>query len=301
MAKTDLQAAVAAPPRAAAAGFTNLVFEDDFDTLDLAFGENKGEKWNAGLWWDTIPDRSCYEVSGSALKITVPDGKDHIDLCTQWHNLTTTPNDNAGIRFQPGGYFEARICTFNWDAFWLFCWNRPWNYGSKVNPNDPMTWTNEIDILESDGGYPSWVWNTLHKNTSSDSLPDEQNWPHIAETNNVMVGEWHNYGVLWTRDLLTFFLDGIPTREVKPYPSTWQPVQLILTAGIGGVGGSPSKTKPEIIRVDWVRAWQQGGGTTQAVQATAAAMQAQSMQAQPEPAEVSGDDRKTGPRRGPRR
>lgn len=269
---------VAAPPRAAAAGFTNLIFEDDFAELDIAFGENKGEKWNAGLWWDAIPEKSCFETSGTALKITVPPGEDHIDLCTQWHNQTTTPSDTTGIMFQPGGFFEARICTFNWDAFWLFCWHRPWNYGSKVDPNDPMTWTNEIDILESDGGYPNWIWNTLHKNTSSDSLPDEQNWPHIAECNRTMVGEWHDYGLLWTKDLLTFFLDGMPVREVKPYPSTWQPVQLILTAGIGGVGGSPTKTTPPVIRVDWVRVWK-----------------GDAKKAEPEPAMANADERRAGP------
>lgn len=269
---------VAAPPRAAAAGYTNLIFEDDFQSLDIAFGENKGEKWNAGLWWDVIPDKSCFETSGTALKITVPPGEDHIDLCTQWHNQSTTPNDNTGIMFQPGGYFEARICTFNWDAFWLFCWHRPWNWGASVDPNNPMTWTNEIDILESDGGYPYWCWQTLHKNTSSDGLPDEQNWPHICESNKVLVGEWHDYGLLWTRELLTFFVDGIPCREVKPYESTWQPVQLILTAGIGGVGGSPTKTDPPIIRVDWVRVWQ-----------------GDAKKAEPEPAMANADERRAGP------
>lgn len=272
---------VQAPPRAQAAGFSNLVFEDDFAVLDVAYGPNTGQRWNAGLWWDKIPDPSCFSTSGTALRIEVPKDEDHIDLCTQHHDLTTTPDLSAGIIFQPGGFFESRIRTYNWDAFWLFCASRPWNYGSKVDPANPMTWTNEIDILESDGGYPCWIWNTLHKNTSSDSLPDEQNWPHVAECNVPMCGEWHDYGLLWTKELLTFFLDGMPVREVKPYESTWQPVQLILTAGRGGVGGSPNKTEPATISVDWVRVWQ-----------------GEAKEAEKEPIMITGEDRRTGPRNG---
>jgi hypothetical protein len=241
------------PPRAAAAGYNTLIFEDDFTSLDIAFGENKGEKWNAGLWWDKVPDKSQFTCSGTSITITATEDH-HADICTQWHNLTTTPDDKAGIQFQPGGFFEARMCPFNWSAFWLFCWNRPWNYGDKVRPEDPMTWTNEIDILETDGGKPYDAWNTLHANTSGDGgKPDEMNWPSIAETNTKLIGEWHNYGLLWTQDLLTWFIDGMPVREVKPYPSTWQPVQLILNAAPGGVGGSPTQTHPPINRVDWVR------------------------------------------------
>jgi hypothetical protein len=255
--ETTIIRAVKAPPRAEAAGYHNLVFEDDFTELDIAFGENKGEKWNAGLWWDQIPDKSRYSCSGTALTITAPDEEGrHIDLCTQHHNLTTTPDDRAGIMFQPGGYFESRICGFDWCAFWLFCWNRPWNYGANVDPSNPMTWTNEIDILETDGGYPNWAWGTLHKNTSSDGLPDAQNENHVNKTNVNICGDWHNYGLLWERELLTWFIDGMPVNSFAPYESTWQPVQLILTAGAGGVGGSPSKTHPPIIKVDWVRVWQ---------------------------------------------
>lgn len=279
--RVDIRA-VNAPPRAAAAGYTNLVFEDDFGQLSIAFGENKGERWNAGLWWDQIPPKTAYTTSGTALTITAPDeaGR-HYDLCTQWHNLTTTPDPNAGIRFEPGGYFEARIRGYDWCAFWLFCWNRPWNYGNKINPSDPMTWTNELDILETDGGYPNWAWGTLHKNTSSEGgVADAQNWPNICKSNNTLVGEWHNYGLLWEKTLLTWFVDGVPYQSVAPYESTWQPVQMILTAGAGGVGGSPSKTHPPTISVDWVRVWQ---GTP--------------TKAEAEPTMQSADTRRSGPKK----
>jgi len=62
--------------------------------------------------------------------------------------------------------------------------------------------------------------------------------------------------VLWTPDLLTFFIDKMPVREVKPYPSTNHPVMLIFSAGEGGVGGGAPKKKPPTIKVDWVRVWQ---------------------------------------------
>lgn len=250
--RVDVRAATV-PPRATAAGFNQLVFEDDFTALDIAFGENTGQKWNAGLWWDNIPDKSLFKCSGTTLTIEATEDH-HTDLCTQHHNIPNGATEAGGTQFL-GGYFEARMCCFDWSAFWLFCWQRPWIWGDKVKPDDPSTWTNEIDILETDGGKPYWAWNTLHKNSSGDGIPDEQNWPAIAETNSLIIGEWHNYGLLWTEELLTWFIDGIPCREVKPYPGTWKPVQLILNAAPKGVGGSPTMTHPPCTKIDWVRVW----------------------------------------------
>lgn len=250
------------PPQAAAAGYEKLIFDDDFTDLDIAFGENTGQKWNAGLWWYAPPDLSRYEIQeGTILKITGyddgtgPGGVDHVDLCTQFHDTTDPNGVRGGIKFL-GGYFEARMCCFDWSSFWLFSWGRAWTWKDEVKPDDPKTWCSEIDILETDGGKVNTAWETLHKNTSGDGgVPDEQNWPNEIHMNVSPIGEWHDYGLLWRQEDLTWYIDGIPTLVVKPYESTWQPVQLIFGAAPKGVGGSPTATHPPITQIDWVRVW----------------------------------------------
>jgi beta-glucanase (GH16 family) len=97
----------------------------------------------------------------------------------------------------------------------------------------------------------------LHQNSSGDGgVPDAMNSNNRHDTNTPLVGYWHNYGLLWTPNQLTWYVDEIPIMSLPPYASTNQPTQLILTAGAGGVNGSPSKTNPPIIKVDWVRVWQ---------------------------------------------
>jgi beta-glucanase (GH16 family) len=244
---TAKAAAQRPPPLAVSAGFSNLIFDEEFDRRpDIGFGSD-GHKWNAGLWWETIPSPNAFSVSDSILTITAG-ANDEVNLCTQYHDAS------GGTRFL-GGYFEARMSCTDWSAFWLFCWDRPTVYGNKILPSDPLTWTNEIDIVETDGGYPNSAWCTLHKNSSGDSLPDQQNYPAQVNLNTSAIGEWHVYGLLWTEDAVRWFIDDIPVLAVPPYASTWQPVQLILTAAPGGVNGSTSRTVPPITQIDWVRVW----------------------------------------------
>ncbi|MBV8101583.1 MAG: family 16 glycosylhydrolase [Verrucomicrobia bacterium] len=237
------------PPLALSAGFSNLIFYEEFDrTPDIGFGTD-GHKWNAGLWWEPIPSRNAFSVSDSILTISSGTNPE-VNLCTQYHDAS------GGTQFL-GGYFEARMSCTDWSAFWLFCWDRATVYGDKVLPSNPLTWTNEIDIVETDGGSPNSVWCTLHRNSSADSLPDEQNYPAQINLNTSAIGAWHVYGLLWTQQSVTWFVDDIPVLSVPPYASTWQPVQLVLTAAPGGVNGSMSQTVPPITQIDWVRVWHQ--------------------------------------------
>jgi hypothetical protein len=74
--------AVRPPPLAMSAGFSNLMFDEEFDrTPDIGFG-TAGHKWNAGLWWETIPSPNAFSVSDSVLTITAGRNQE-VNLCTQ--------------------------------------------------------------------------------------------------------------------------------------------------------------------------------------------------------------------------
>jgi beta-glucanase (GH16 family) len=232
------------PPQAAAGGFGKLDFDEEFKApLDIGYGTN-GHKWNAGLWWEPVAPTSAFRVQDGVLTIT------NAELCTQYH-------DASGGTYFRGGYFEARMRCTDWSAFWLFCADRPRIFGNRVLRSNPLTWTNEIDIIETDASTPNTAVTTLHRNTSSDGgVPDQQN----ANNNNRMpsdqtVAQWHTYGVLWTQTAVTWYVDNVQVCTVAPYASTWQPTQLILSAQPGGVNGGKSNTVPPITQVQWVHVW----------------------------------------------
>lgn len=237
--------AVQPPPQARVAGFSQLVFDEEFNgPLDIGYGTS-GHKWNAGLWWEQIPSPTSFLKHGRSFTITA---SNPVDLCTQYHNA-------SGGTYFLGGYFEAEMLCTDWSAFWLFCADRPFVWGSLVLASDPLTWTNEIDIIETDPGSPDRAWCTLHANSSSNTVPDKINLPNSFLLTKQLVGEWHIYGLLWTQAEVSWYIDNVKVASVAPFASTWQPVQLILTASPGGVNGSPSTVVPPITQVRWVRVW----------------------------------------------
>jgi beta-glucanase (GH16 family) len=242
-------AAVSPPAQAVAAGLGTLGFDEEFTgPLDIGYGTS-GHKWNAGLWWEPVPSSSAFHIQNHVLTITAS-ASQNVELCTQYHDAS------GGTYFQ-GGYFEASMRCTDWSAFWLYCAKRPQIYGNLISVSNPLSWTNEIDIVETDPGSFNAVWCTLHKNTSGDGgVPDGQNNPDQFNVPYPVLGVWHTYGVLWTRDQITWYVDNVKVASVAPYQSTWQPVQLILSAQPGGVNGSPSSVLPPTTEVQWVRVWQ---------------------------------------------
>jgi len=241
--------AITPPAQASSAGFRNLGFDDEFQgSLDIGYGTT-GHKWNAGLWWEAIPSPSNFSVRDGVLTITASASKS-AEICTQYHDV-------SGGRYFQGGYFEARMFCTDWSAFWLFCASRPHVYGSLVRASNPLTWTNEIDIIETDPGSPNVAFCTLHANSSGDGgVFDELNNPHRFSIDRPVLGAWHTYGLLWTQDQITWYVDDVEVARARPFPSSWQPMQLVLTAAPGGVNGSASTVQPPITQVQWVRVWE---------------------------------------------
>jgi hypothetical protein len=242
------------PPQAVAAGFTSLNFDQEpGQTWDIGYGTD-GHKWNAGLWWYPVPPSSDFTVNNGIMTLTCTSTE--TDLCTQFHDAT------GGTYFQ-GGYFEAYMSTTDWSAFWLFCADRPWVFGNLVLPSNPLTWTNEIDVIETDPGaaFINNVTTTIHKNTSGNGgVPDAIN---LNNNNTISDGPvestWHIYGVLWTQTRVTWYVDNVEVCTYPTFVSTWQPVQLILSAAPNGVNGSSSNVMPPITQIQWVRVWEPAG------------------------------------------
>jgi beta-glucanase (GH16 family) len=145
---------------------------------------------------------------------------------------------------QKYGYFEMRskipVGTGVWPAFWLLA--------------DDGGWPPELDVMEGRGQRPGDLAMTTHWRIPSGSveycgfdfeLPDA--WT-----------EFHDYGVLWQRDRIVYFIDRKPVSDIKIPFGFEDPMYMIVNlamgakyfGGVGFVDGeSPNMVEFEIDRI----------------------------------------------------
>ena len=121
---------------------------------------------------------------------------------------------------QKYGYFEIRaklpIGTGVWPAFWMLA--------------DDGGWPPEIDVLEGRGQRPGDLVMTTHWRIPATGriqscgfdflLPDAAN-------------SFHDYGVLWQRDRIIYFIDRKPVSDVKVPVGFDDPMYMIVNLAMG--------------------------------------------------------------------
>ena len=131
------------------------------------------------------------------------------------------------------GYMEARlklpVGKGIWPAFWML--------GSNISK---VGWplSGEIDIMEYVGREPHMAYATLHtKETHGEHANGNK-----KEFKNLEKG-FHTFGVNWTKDQITFYVDDVEIHHFKPKEKTeeiWpydQPFFFILNTAVGGYFG----------------------------------------------------------------
>jgi hypothetical protein len=283
-----------APSQAAAAGFTNLVFEDDFKTnttIATTGGATSGFKW----YWDPtgVTSTSAFSVNTTAVPgvfdgaAAAPGASSGVlSLLTCGNNYssalaTVFRTQTAG---SPGcwnhGYFEAYLQfshtvtgaggpSNGWPAFWL------WSilaFGSNIT-NGQIT--AECDIMEyypggTAGATGSYI-TTLHnwQNSASAAAASDlfnNNYPNNVSNIQPSDNGWHKYGCLWqgngtTGTVKMYCDDVLVTRNGS------DTINLISSASSPTTGFTAQETQNMFIilgsatsgwpmNVDWVRVWQ---------------------------------------------
>lgn len=159
--------------------------------------------------------------------------------------MLTTQNSFS----QKYGYFEIRskipVGIGVWPAFWLLA-----NDGG---------WPPEIDVMEGRGERPGDLVMTTHWRVPATghvqscgmdfSRPD-------ATTH------FHDYGVLWTRDRLTYFIDRKPVSDIKVPVGFDDPMYMIVNLAMGakyfgGVGVVDAESPNSVeFEIDMISAYQ---------------------------------------------
>lgn len=144
---------------------------------------------------------------------------------------------------QAYGYFEirARVPAGQglWTSFWLM-------------PVEPV-WPPEIDIVEVLGHAPDRLFMNLHTTIEADATPLAS-----RRTADLSTG-FHDYGLSWRPDRITWFFDGEPIRTAPTPADMHAPMHLKLTLAIGGDWpGPPDATTrfPAELVIDHVRIFQ---------------------------------------------
>jgi hypothetical protein len=146
---------------------------------------------------------------------------------------------------QKFGYFEIRskvpLGVGVWPAFWMLA-----NDGG---------WPPEIDIMEGRGQEPGDIVMTTHWRIPATGVVERCGFDFSVPN---AWADFHDYGVLWERDRLVYFIDRKAVSEIK-VPATFEdPVYMIIDLAmgsktLGGVGfvdmQSPSEVEFQIDRV----------------------------------------------------
>ncbi len=249
----------------AAVTYTKLVWSDEFN--GPAGTPPAASRWihDIGAWGYT--DNELQTYTGTPANASL-DGHGHLAIVARRQTVTGPDHrtrqytsarlETQGLFSATYGLIEARMKVPAgaglWPAFWML--------GNDVNT---AGWpaSGEIDVIEALGQHPSMAHGYI--NGPSNRAP-HYTVGHTTVSRASLASGFHTYAVSWSRNSITWLLDGVPygtaTPKDLPPGARWvfnRPFHLVLNLAIGGDWAGPpdSSTRfPSTLLVDWVRAYQ---------------------------------------------
>ena len=227
------------------------------------------ERWNSATkQWETVPRTNTKkDKNGNTITYPAP--------FTSGALNTFTDKGKVKASFKGDFYAEARIklpmSESSWSSFWLTGTN-----GKQWPQNG------EIDVFESKGYDPSFLQANTHTPRSEKDLTHSKQTQRQISNNGDTQTDFHTYGVLKTKDSITFYYDGkvnktVPLKDIKdpnPFLDPDNAMALRLSHMVGGSflkddkGNDYTDATKHIdsyrdgsrsdMLVDYVRVWQEG-------------------------------------------
>jgi Glycosyl hydrolases family 16 len=155
---------------------------------------------------------------------------------------------------QKYGYFEMRakipLGVGVWPAFWLLA-----NDGG---------WPPELDAMEGRGQRPGDVVMTTHWRIPATGVVESCGFDFSVP--NAWI-DFHDYGVLWERDRIVYFIDRRPVSDIKVPVGFVDPMYMIVNLAMGakdfgGVGFVDAKSPDTVeFQIDRISAYQLDSAT----------------------------------------
>ena len=235
-----------------------LDWSDEFEGTELNTQDWKFEIQDPG-WVNNELQRYVGKTYKGQKVVFV--GDDHLTIrCQKIDGQVVSGRINArpstGWRY---GYFEARIKLpkgkGTWPAFWMMPTNVDWS-------TNPWPRCGEIDIMEEVGYHAGYVSSSIHcdayNHTKGTQKTHEMYMPTAED-------EYHIYGLEWTADRLTFYVDGqlqlqfnkeSDDHAVWPFHYAFHPILNLAWGGSwGGAQGVDESALPAEMLVDYVRVY----------------------------------------------
>ena len=209
------------PAAAAAAGMTNLVFEDDFDSIETiaADGNDRPEqKWFTRSYGAPTP-AECITVQDSYLRLEAYS----YGLASYSQTLDT------GFTVTCGCYLECRMRApmpngeyGGWPAFWTMglddFMHREWKRAGELDVvelfvtknaqgEDQKYFAGSLHEHYRTGKLINGRWETLFANNTVNSTGYLDQFPFTDD-------DWHTYGALWEKGKVTWYMDGVEMHSV---------------------------------------------------------------------------------------
>lgn len=244
---------------------TKLVWSDEFN--GPAGTPPSSRKWlhRVGAFGWTDHELETYTNSPANASL---DGQGHLAIVAR-HQTVTGPDGltrnytsarlaTQGLFSATHGLIEARIKipagAGLWPAFWMI-----------GDDDKTVGWpaSGEIDVLEALGQNPSVAHGFI--NGPSSRAP-EYTVGHVVASATSLASGFHTYAVSWSRNSITWLLDGVPygttTPKDLPAGARWvfnHRFYLLLNLAVGGDWAGRLKSSshfPATLLVDWVRVYQ---------------------------------------------
>jgi serralysin len=234
-----------------------LTFDDEFadDT-----NSDIGKPGTSGIKWETEPFYGDTSNGGQGTINPTPPGQPgslysfqngYLVLSMdpqQAPYLDTNPNGVQGGLSQQYGYFEIRAQLTGTSGYNADFWMIPSSGGAPP----------EIDVFEHNGYIAGDYEMTYHSSTSPVHNLD------LYEVPGVTTG-FHDFGVMWTPDTLTWYIDGQAVFSSPKSSGEDRPLSLILSGGPSyeswlpePAGGSSDQYK-----IQWVHAYSKDPNATE--------------------------------------
>lgn len=137
-------------------------------------------------------------------------------------------------------------------------WPALWMLGNNIKQ---VSWPmcGEMDIMEHVGKNPGVVHSSIHNKSGYGATPYSG-----KVTIEEPYSKFHIYSMEWTKDFITFYVDGRKVYHYQPEnknPENWpfdKPAYLIFNIAIGGDWGGEIDNSifPTTMTVDWVKVYQ---------------------------------------------
>lgn len=223
-----------------------LTWRDEFE------GEKLSSTWSCrypGVRKDGINDPKCIRLDGQGhlvIDIKKVGDKVHSALVgTQQKKLWTH------------GYMECRMTLPSEPGlhagFWLTSDRMAIASTEPAEVDQTRRNGVEIDVMEYASGQGDVVHMNVHWNGYKES---HRSSPFDVWVPRLRQNPWHVFGVEWTTQGYTFYVDGRRAWSTTDAPSDAQQY-IILSVEIDRWAGDVSKARlPQEVKVDWVRVWQ---------------------------------------------